>query len=140
MNLLLQVQYASKLTACTVHVGPYSSCKASILQFILRWYKTKLMSLRARRIQQQLLIMFKMKKGLLVLHFEDLFQRSNYNRTRGSLFKLMIPKSKSKVHREFFTNACVKHWNRLKSSEINVLTCKSFKKNIQKYFHRERIW
>ena len=102
--------------------------------------KAKLLSLRARRIQHQLITMFKMKNNLVDLCFEDFFQKNNYNKTRGNAFKLIIPKSKSKAHQGFFTNACVKHWNRLKSSEINVRTCRMFKKKILNYFERVKIW
>ena len=83
--------------------------------------------------------MFKMKKGLPGLHLNYFFKKSSYNRTRGYLFKLRIPKSKSKVHRGFYINACVEHWNRLESSKINVPTCESFKKSIKEYFHRENV-
>lgn len=99
-----------------------------------------LLSLRARRIRQQLMIMFKMKKGLIGLQFEDFFQTNRYTRTRGNLFKVNIPKSRSKYQKNFFTNTCVKHWNKLKSSEINVQSSLSFKKSIKKYFDRENIW
>ena len=102
--------------------------------------KIKLMSLRARRIQQQLTVMFKMKKGLIGLHFEDFFHPSNCGRTRGNVFKLNIPKSNLRLHKGFFSTACVKHWNNLKSCELNVPNCTSFRKSIMKYFLREKIW
>ena len=102
--------------------------------------KVNLLSLHARRIQQQLIIMFKMKNNLIDLCFDDFFQRNSYSKTRGNSHKLVIPKSKTKAHKNFFTSACVRHWNRLKSSEINVRTCRLFKSKILNYFDREKIW
>ena len=102
--------------------------------------ETKLLSLHARRIQHQLLIMYKMKNKLIDLRFEDFFRKHTYSKTRGNIFKLMFPKSRSKAHQNFFTNACVKHWNRLMTSELNVRTCGLFKKKILDYFNRENIW
>ena len=102
--------------------------------------KVKLLSLRARRIQQQLTIVFKMKNNLIDLRFDDFFKKNNYKKTRGNLYKLVIPKSRTKVHKGFFVNAIVKHWNNLKSSEINVRTCRLFKTKVLNYFSREKIW
>ena len=102
--------------------------------------ETKLLSLRARRIQHQLMIMFKMKNKKVDLCFDDFFEKNNYNRTRGNLYKLLVPKSATKMRKGFFSCACVRHWNLLKSSEINVRSCRLFKKSIMNYFRREKIW
>ena len=48
--------------------------------------KTKLLSLRARRIQHQLTIMFKMRKKKIGLCFEDFFQKNEYSKTRGNIY------------------------------------------------------
>ena len=95
--------------------------------------KVNLLSLRARRIQHQLITMFKMKKNLIDLQFEDFFLKKSYGKTRGNKYKLVVPKSKSSKHKNFFTNDCVRHWNRLKSSDIEVRTCGLFKKKIIEY-------
>lgn len=102
--------------------------------------KANLLSLHARRIQHQLVVMFKMKNNLIDLRFHDFFKKNKFTKTRGNRYKLMIPKSKLKLHASFFTNACVRHWNRLKSSEIEALTCDLFKKNVVEYFKRVKIW
>ena len=117
-----------------------SDLKEESLSYQQKLSKVKLLSLRARRIQHQLSTMFKMKNNKIGLCFDDFFRMNNYNRTRGNLFKLIIPKSKTKAHKGFFSNACVRHWNLLKSSEINVQTCRLFEKNISNYFRREKIW
>ena len=101
--------------------------------------KCKLHSLLARRIKQQLTIMFKMKFNLIDLCFEDFFLENNYRKTRGNIFKLKIPKSKTKHRLNYFTCSIVKHWNQLKSSDINVCTVASFKKNVDKYLRNKKI-
>ena len=102
--------------------------------------KAKLLSLRARRIQHQLTIMFKMRNNMIGLSFDDFFQKNTFSKTRGNIFKLLIPKSTTKKHKGFFSNACVRHWNLLKSSEIRVRTCRLFKKSLLSYFRKENIW
>ena len=103
--------------------------------------KVNLLSLRERRIQHQLITMFKMKNNLVDLRFEDFFVKNDYGKTRGNKYKLVVPKSKSSKHKNFFTNDCVRHWNRLISSDIEVRTCGLFiKKKIIEYFIRENIW
>lgn len=102
--------------------------------------RTKLLSLRARRIQHQLMIMYKMKNNKMGLCFDDFFTTNNYNRTRGNVYKLLIPKCVTKMRKGFFSCASVKHWNRLKTSEISVRSSHLFKKNLMSYFRREKIW
>ena len=74
------------------------------------------------------------------LSFDDFFRKNEYKKTRGNAYKLLIPKSKLKFRREFFTNSIVKHWNTLKSSDINVESIHRFNKNVHKYFIRKKIW
>ena len=104
--------------------------------------KANILSLRARRILHQLITMFKMKNNLNDLRFEDFFEKNSYGKTRGNKYKLVAPKFKSSKHKNFFTNDCVRHWNRLKSSDIEVRSCGLFKNKIMEYFIRENtcIW
>ena len=102
--------------------------------------KTNLLSLRARRIKHQLLTIFKIMNNDINLSFDDFFQQNNFNKARGNIFKLSLPKSRTKVYQNFFTCAIIKHWNNLKSSEIKVRSSNSFKSSINKYFIRAKIW
>ena len=110
------------------------------LSYQAKLKETKLLSLHARRIQHQLLLMYKMKNRVIDLRFEDFSGSILTIKQEEMYLKLMVPKSRSKAHQNFFTNACVKHWNRLTSSEIDVRTCSLFKKKILNYFDRENIW
>ena len=40
----------------------------------------------------------------------------------------------------FFASSIVRHWNNMKSSEIEVKTTGVFQKMIQDYFSRQDIW
>ena len=100
----------------------------------------KMLTLKTRRIQQQLALMYKMRKGCLNLSFDDFFCKNNYKKTRGNVHKLLIPKSKTKSRREFFTISAIKYWNQLKSMDINARSYNLFKKKILNYFDRTKIW
>ena len=102
--------------------------------------RTKLFSLHARRIEQQLTILFKMKSRKIDLKLDSFFQENLYNQTRGNAYKLRIPKTKTKIRQKFFTSSIVKYWNLLKSSDINVKTDKAFKEKVKNFFIREKRW
>ena len=102
--------------------------------------KANLLSLRARRIKHQLINAFKIKNKMTDLEFEDFFQPCHSKRTRGNVFKLIVPKSKTKIRQHFFTCSIVNHWNRLKSSDISVQSLHQFKKNVLNYLKREKNW
>ena len=74
------------------------------------------------------------------LHFEDFFKRASCEKTRGNYFKLLLPKSKTKLRQNFFTCSFVRHWNELKSNDINVRNLTMFKKNVLRYLRRCDIW
>ena len=63
--------------------------------------KVKLLSLRARRIKQQILTAFKIKNKGMSLSFDDFFEEEAYKKTRGNVFKLHPPRTKTKLHRNF---------------------------------------
>ena len=102
--------------------------------------KANLLTLRARRIKHQLMIAFKIKNNDMDLCFDDFFEENHFKKTRGNVLKLSLQKSRTKKYQNFFTCAIVKHWNKLKSSEIKVRTSNAFKASIRKYFVRAKIW
>ena len=66
--------------------------------------------------------------------------KNPYKKTRGNIFKLLVPKPKSKIRQNFFTSSIIKHWNLLKSSDINVRRINIFKKNVLRYLAKQKIW
>ena len=100
--------------------------------------KTKLLSLRARRVQHQLMMMFKMKNREIDLCFHEFFVENSCRITRGNLYKLLVPKTTTKKRKDFFTSSCERHWNLLKSSEVSVRSSSLFKRSIN-YLRREKI-
>ena len=99
-----------------------------------------LLSLKARRLKHDLILVYKMKNNLMDVNFEDFFHENPYKKTRGNIFKLLVPKSKSKIRQNFFTSSIIKHWNLLKSSDINVRRINIFKKNVLRYLAKQKIW
>ena len=102
--------------------------------------KLKLQSLRARRIKHQLIFMYKMKYKFIDLCFDDFFQENNFKKTRGNAFKLKFPISKTKFRKNFFACSIIKHWNVLKTSDINVRNTHLFKKKVDNYLNIAKIW
>lgn len=101
--------------------------------------KAGLLSLRARRIRDQLITVYKLKNGLIDLDFNDFFQPHPFKKTRGNTFKLTVPKSKTKIRQHFFTCSVVKHWNSLKSTDINVRSVASFNKRVIRYLAKVNL-
>ena len=102
--------------------------------------RANLLSLKARRIKHDLISAYKIKNRMLDLNFDDFFSKNPYKKTRGNVFKLLVPKSKKKIRQNFFTCSVIKHWNKLKSSDINVYNLHLFKKNVLRYLARHDIW
>ena len=62
------------------------------------------------------------------------FEENHFKETRGSVLKLSLQKSGTKKYQNVFTCAIVKHWNKLKSSEIKVRTSNALKASTKKIF------
>ena len=83
-----------------------------------------------------------MKFDGLTLCFTNFFIASNYctyKKTRGNVFKLVIPKTKTKIRQDFFSCSVIKYWNDLKSSDINIRDSRLFKKELLQYFLRKKL-
>lgn len=85
-------------------------------------------------------MLFKMKNKMIDLNFQDFFHENPFKKTRGNIFKLVIPKCKTKFRKNFFTSSIVHHWNNMKSKDINVRSIYLFKRNVMKYLNKENIW
>jgi hypothetical protein len=109
------------------------------MTYVQKLKKHSLLSLQARRIKEQMTTVYKIKNNLMDLNFDDFFHMNKYTKTRGNVFKLLIPKSKTRKRHCFFSCSVIKHWNNLKSNEINVRTLNSFKNNVLRYLRREKI-
>ena len=113
--------------------------RLSSLSYKEKLKKVKLLTLRARRIKHQLMTVYKIMNHDIDLCFDDYFQKSHFKKTRGNVFKLSIPKSRTNIYKNFFSCSIIKHWNSFKSSEILVRSPKLFNTNINKYFTRSKI-
>ena len=102
--------------------------------------KFKLQSLRALRIKYQLTIMFKIKNKYVDLRFDRFFQDNKYKKTRGNAFKLLLQKSRTKPRQNYFSCFIIKHWNMLRTSDINVRSICLFKKKVDAYLKKAMIY
>ena len=100
--------------------------------------KAKLFTLQSRSVLHQLATMHEMKLDGLELCFMDFFIASKYKKTRGNIFKLVIPKTKTNIRQNFFSCSVIKYWNDLKSSDINIWDSRQFKKKLLKYLLRKK--
>jgi hypothetical protein len=114
--------------------------KRSSINYQEKLKQAGLLSLKARRIKHDLISVYKMKNNLMDVNFDDFFVRNLFKKTRGNIFKLQVQKSRTKIRHHFFTCTVIKHWNQLKSSEINARSMNMFKKCILRYLARHNIW
>ena len=120
---------------CNLIYGSHSS-----LSYQEKLKSAGLLSMKTRRLKHDLISVYKMKNNLIDLNFEDFFQTNQYKKTRGSIFKLVVPKSNKIIRQHFFTCSIIKHWNQLKSSDINAWNINLFKKKVIRYLARQKLW
>ena len=88
-------------------------------------------TLESRRLQRDVILMFKIYHNLIDVNFQEFFSASisssNYN-LRGNSFRLHLPKhSGSTVRHNFFTNRILNIWNDLPDDLLNSPTLTIFK-------------
>ena len=84
-------------------------CGLPSLSYLDKLNKVNMSTLKARRIQHQLLFMFKMKKNVIDLNFDDFFSINENKRTRGNIFKLLLPKTRTNLRSKFFVHSAIKY-------------------------------
>ena len=123
MEKLEKVQRrATKLVASIRHL-PYKD----------RLRKLKLPSLGHRRLRGDIILMYKMVRGLLKTSLEIPYS-PNPN-LRGHSFKLETGRYNTQARRHFFTNRIVGEWNKLPEEVINALTMDQFKSRLDRHWH-----
>ena len=88
--------------------------------------------LELRRIKRDLIYVHKIIHKDVALNFEDFFQFSFYNATRGHVYKLYPKKVYSNVDINNFSNRIVTVWNKLPNYVIESPSISSFKLNLNK--------
>ena len=89
-----------------------------------------LKSLEQCRLENDLVLAFRMLKGGIELRFEDFFTKSTVTRTRGHSEKLVIPGDHLEPVRNFFSNRGPAIWNSLPQHVIDSPSVNVFKKRL----------
>ena len=86
-----------------------------------------LQSLELRRLNIDLILVFKIVYKLVSLDFDRFFALDKNNRTRGHNIKLSLPRCSSRVRQNFFSIRVITAWNSLPSECVNSTTVRIFK-------------
>jgi hypothetical protein len=89
-------------------------------------------SLEEARIRADLVLTFRMLKGLVSLDFEDFFTFSPNTHTRGNSLKLKIPPGRLDPVRHSFSQRVPVRWNALPDSVVASPSLNSFKSRLLK--------
>ena len=98
-----------------------------------------LLSSKTRRLKYDLISVYKMKNNLIDLNFDEFFKMNHYKKTIGNVSKVVVPKSNKKIRRHYFTCSIIKHWNQLKSNDINARNINFTKKKVKRYMARQKV-
>ena len=105
-----------------------------------RLKKLDLFPLSHRRQRGDLIIVYKMFKGLIDMKIEDFFVLKQYKHNRGHDLKLELPKQpNTDTGRNAFSHRVIIPWNNLPQNVINSNSVKSFKWNYDMYIKSNKI-
>ena len=98
-----------------------------------RLVKYNISSLYARRLQFDLLYMFKIVHGFIDVPFPAMFDFDNGSLTRGHNFKVKFKYSRLDVKSHWFTSRIVPLWNNLPSMCVEASSIVSFKELLRRH-------
>ena len=99
-----------------------------------------LLSLRARRLWFQLIIVFKMYKGLISLDFHEFFEVQVSRKGRGHNCHIITKFSSYNYKLNFFSVSSISFWNQLSQDDIDATSVVAFKSRLAVFFNRLDIW
>ena len=93
-----------------------------------------LYSLKQRRERGDMILLFKIMKGLVNINTTELFELSGYEATRGHQYKLKVKKAcKTDIGRNAFSHRVVLPWNSLPERIVGCKSIDAFKREYDKY-------
>jgi len=110
-----------------------SSQTFSYLTYRERLTRLGLTTLETRRLQEDLIEVFKIFKGFDDVKPTDFFTMSS-TELRGHELKLYKPQAHLDIRENFFTVRVIDEWNRLNESLLHCGTLSTFKKRLDCYF------
>ena len=102
----------------------------SVFSYSERLAKLNLETLKHRRMVKDLVMTYKIVKGLVDLNFDLYFTFAHDRRTRGHDFKLMVNRNRLDVRKHFFANRVVPYWNLLSNEIVNSPSVSVFKNRV----------
>ena len=92
-----------------------------------------LYSLKGRRIRGDLIETYKILQGLDNISITNIFQLSNYSKTRNSDFKILMGHSKTNIRKNSLSNRIAQLWNSLPVQLKNAQNTNKFKNLLDSY-------
>ena len=124
-DVLEKVQRRATRSISSLTGVPYNS----------RLHLLNLTSLELRRLQGDLIQVYKIVHGFDNLSFSDFFRFKNSKITRGHCLKLQKVQSRINLCRNFFSQRVVNEWNELPEDVVIVGSVNNgFKNALDKYF------
>ena len=99
------------------------------VSYLERLRHMTLKTLEARRLANDVMILFKIVHGLMDIEFDDWFS-FNTNNTRGHSLKLNVNRSRLDIRKHFLCNRVIKMWNNLPESVVSLNSLEKFKDSI----------
>lgn len=99
----------------------------SEIHYLDRLKHLKLETLELRRLKADLILVYKIINGLVDLKFDDFFKLSTCTTTRGHSLRLVLPKVRLDVRKNFFSSRTVNVWNILPETVVTALSVNGFK-------------
>ncbi len=97
------------------------------LSYAERLIATNLESLEFRRIQYDLVLVYKIIHRLIALNFDDYFKLARSTATRGHAFKLETSRCRTNIGKDFFAHRVIPIWNSLSAETVASRTIRTFK-------------
>ena len=127
INLLERVQRRATKMVVNMNTLPYED----------RLKELKLFSLQHRRQRGDLILVYKMYRGLVDMKIKDFFTEKKYLNNRGHSLKLELPKlPKTDIGHNAFSHRVIIPWNNLPETVINSESVQSFKRNYDKHVYK----
>ena len=96
--------------------------------------KTSLITLEKRRMEGDLIQVFKLIKGIDRVDYNKFFQLVDNSRTRGHRFKIVKVRSRLDIRNKSFSQRVVNSWNLLPADIVEAETVNSFKNRLDKFW------
>jgi hypothetical protein len=99
-----------------------------------RLIKLDMISLEARRVQLDMIQVFKIIKGIDNIDYRKFFTL-NANPTRNNGYKLDVKQFNTNIMGGFFSHRIIKHWNKLPADVVSAENVQTFKNRLKKIFN-----